>query len=122
MQPDLPRAVPRALRGSAYASFAYAALQMWFLPAFEPASLLRVGLSLAVAVLIWRGSRMAAGVAAAYGAWRLALLIVALVRVLNGTAVEMVNGPAFVVAQVVALPFAIFWVRGGMAVLRERRT
>ncbi|HEX5871392.1 MAG TPA: hypothetical protein VFY65_13285 [Longimicrobium sp.] len=95
---------------------------MWFLPAFEPASLLRVGLSLAVAVLIWRGSRMAAGVAAAYGAWRLALLIVALVRVLNGTAVEMVNGPAFVVAQVVALPFAIFWVRGGMAVLRERRT
>lgn len=128
MQPSPPPGAPRALRASVYATFAYAVLQMWFLPAlvhrdaggwtWEPSTLLQVGLSLVVAVLIWRGSRIAAGVAAAYGAWRLGLLATAVVWVLNGKAAAMDSGPAFVVAQVVVLPFAVFWVRGGLAVFR----
>mgnify|MGYP006143602343 CR=1 FL=1 len=130
-----PRKVPRALRASAYAAFAYASLQIWFLPAplhrdggrwvWEPATLLQVALTLAVAVLTWRGSEIAAGVAAAYGAWRLGLLAVAVVWVLNGKAAAMDSGPVFVFSQVIVLPFAVFWVRGGRAVLRAidlRRT
>jgi hypothetical protein len=132
MQPSPPSGVPRALRASAYAAFAYALLQIWALPAplhrdagrwvWEPATLLQVALTLAVAVLTWRGSEVAAGVAAAYGAWRLGLLAVAVVWVLNGKAGAMDSGPAFVLSQVVVLPFAVFWVRGGLAVLRAVRT
>ena len=88
---------------------------------WEPGTLLQVALSLAVGVLIWRGSGIAAGVAAGYGAWRLALAALAVVSVLDGRAVRMENGPAWVLAQLVGLPFAVFWVRGGLAVLRERR-
>ncbi|HEU4885726.1 MAG TPA: hypothetical protein VFT45_26055 [Longimicrobium sp.] len=104
---------------------------MWFLPAivhrgpdgwtWEPWTLLEVGLSLAVGALIWRGSRIAAGVAAAYGAWRLALAVLAVVWVLNGRAVTMEYGPAWVLSQLVVLPFDIFWLLGGLAVLREWR-
>jgi methyl coenzyme M reductase alpha subunit len=131
MQPSSPRRAPRALRQSAYAAFAYAVLQMWFLPAlihrdadgwtWEPWTLLQVGLTLIVAVLIWRGSEVAAGIAAAYGVWRLGLAVLAVVSVLNGRAVLVENGPAWVLSQLVVLPFAIFWLRGGLAVVRERR-
>jgi hypothetical protein len=132
MQPIAPHRIPRAIRASAYAAYAYAVLQIWVLPmplhrdaagwTWEPRTLLDVGLTLAVGVLTWRGSRIAAGLAAAYGAWRLALLALALVWVLNGRAHAMGYGPAFVLSQFVALPFAVFWVRGGLAVLREWRT
>lgn len=131
MQPSPPRRAHRALRHSAYAAFAFAVLQLWFLPApfhrdagrwvWEPGTLLHVALTLTVAVLIWRGSRIAAGIAAAYGAWRLGLFVLAVVQVLDGTAAARGNGPAFVVSQAVSLPFAILWLRGGLAVLRERR-
>jgi hypothetical protein len=131
MQPTPWRRAHRALRQSAYATFAYAVLLMWFLPAlihrdaggwtWEPWTLLEVGLTLVVGVLTWRGSQAAAGIAAAYGLWRLGLLAFAIVRVLDGTAVQVEHGPAWVVSQLVALPFAILWVRGGLAVLRERR-
>jgi hypothetical protein len=108
-------------------------LQMWFLPAlvhrnaagrwtWEPGTLLEVGLSVAVGVLIWRGSQIAAGVAAAYGTWRLALAALVVVWVLNGRAVRMEHGPARVLAQLVVMPFAIFWLLGGLAALREWRT
>jgi hypothetical protein len=132
MQPSSTPTVSCALRASAYAAFAYAGLQLCFLPAvlyreagrwvWEPATVLQVGLTLIVAVLVWRGSMIAAGVAAAYGAWRLGLLALAVVRVLDGTAVAMDNGPAVVLAQGVALPFAVFWVRGGLVLLRSRRS
>jgi hypothetical protein len=130
MQPGPPR-VARAVRASAYAAFAYALLQVWFLPAavhrdagrwvWEPVTLLQIGLTLAVAVLTWRGSEIAAGIAAAYGAWRVGLVALAVVQVLDGTAAARENGPAVVIAQLVVLPFAIFWLRGGLAVLRARR-
>ncbi|WP_420125172.1 hypothetical protein [Longimicrobium sp.] len=131
MQPSPGRVVPRAVRASAYATFAFAVLQMWFLPAlvhreagrwvWEPGTLLHVSLSLAMAVLIWRGSEIATAIVAAYGAWRLGLFLLAVVQVLNGTVAARANGPAFVVSQAVSLPFAIFWLWGGLAVLRARR-
>jgi hypothetical protein len=133
MQPSPLRRAHRALRRSAYAAFAYAVLQMWFLPAivhrdraggwtWEPGTLLQVGLSVAVGALVWRGNGIAAGIAAAYGAWRLALAALAVVWVLNGRAVMMEHGPAWVLSQLVVLPFAIFWLWGGLAVLRRWRT
>jgi hypothetical protein len=53
--------------------------------------------------------------------WRLGLLATAVGWVLNGKAAAVESGPAFVFAQVVVLPFAVFWVRGGLAVLRAVR-
>jgi len=122
----------RALRVSAWATFGFALLQAWFLPmplhrgsgsgwVFEFATVLRIATSVVAAVFLWRRSRIAGALAGLYGAWYVALLGLAVVWILDGTAGGMENGPAWILHKAVLFPFAVLWLRGGLAVLREWR-
>ncbi len=120
----------RALRASAWATVVFAACSVWALPmplhrggggwVVEYATLLQFAVVIPAAVLLWRGSRAAGALVGLYGAWWLGLLLTALVSIPTGTW-DAFGGPAWVLAQVVVAPFAVFWLRGGLAVLHERR-
>lgn len=122
----------RALRASARATFAFALFELWALPAplhrnagngawvVESATILQVAITVALAVFLRRGSRAAGALTGLYGAWRMGWALVAVVSVPAGTW-QRFGEPTWVIGQLIVLPFAVFWVRGGLAVLREWR-
>lgn len=124
-----PRARGR-IRAAGYAALAFAAFQLSALPAplhrsavgggwvVEWATVGQVALSVLLGALALRGRRAAALVLGLYGVYRLGLFALAVVRVLDGTAARLVWGPGWVLATALAVPFAVFWVRGGWAALR----
>jgi hypothetical protein len=120
----------RALRASAWATIAFALLSAWALPmplrrgeggawVIEAATVLQLAVVIAAAVLLWRGNRVAGALVGLYGAWRIGGVLAALVAIPTGRAP---GGPAWLLSQLVIVPFAVFWIRGGLAVLREWRT
>lgn len=123
----------RALRASAWATFAFALFQLWALPAplyrdaesgawvVSSGTLVQVAVSVAATVLLRRGSRVAGALVGLYGAWRVGWALVALISVLTGTWGRF-GSPAWVLGRVIVVPFAVFWIRGGLAVLRAWRT
>ena len=123
----------RRIRHSGYATMAFAALQLASLPlplhhapdgvgwVGEWATVALVGASLLFAVTALRESVLAGAILGAYGAYRFALFGLAIVRVLDGTAASYRWGPAWVLSVAITLPFAAFWVRGGLAALAVRR-
>jgi hypothetical protein len=90
--------------------------------AVEWVTIAQVGLSLLLAVLALRGVALAGAVLGVYGVYRIALFALAIVRVLDGTAASIPWGPAWVLVAVVLVPFAVFWIRGGLAELALLRT
>jgi len=114
----------RRIRASAYATFAYAAFQLWILGrdggewTWSLSSVPYVAVSLAAAVAMWRGSLAAAWLAGSVGAWYVWNALYMLVAVLTGKAEEMGSGPALVVSYAIIGVFAVFWLRGGIAALR----
>jgi hypothetical protein len=122
----------RALRASAWATFAYALFQGMVLPmplyrdsggewVFEHTTVLSVAATVAMGVFLWRRNLIAGVLAGLYGVWRVWLVIIAVVWVLNGTAVRVERGVTWVLGQAVVLPLTIVWLRGGWVMLREWR-
>jgi hypothetical protein len=118
----------RRIRVSAYATFAYLAAQLWYLPPIigrsggvwtgSPVTLATVVLTLVVAMAMWRGSLVAAWLAGFVGAWYVWSALYMVVAVMTGKAVEMRWGPSIVIAHLIFGVFGFFWVRGGIAALR----
>ena len=121
----------RRIRAAGWAAIAYAVFQLWALPAivwrvdghwiWAPTTALQILPTILLAWFALRGSRPAALVLGAFAVYRVGLFGLAVVRVLDGTAATMQWGPAWVLGTIVALPFSIFWVRGGIAALRAVR-
>jgi hypothetical protein len=124
----------RRIRHAGYAALLFAAYLLLVLPmplhhapgdmpwAVEWVTIAQVGLSLLLAVLALRGVALAGAVLGVYGVYRIALFALAIVRVLDGTAASIPWGPAWVLVAVVLVPFAVFWIRGGLAALALLRT
>jgi hypothetical protein len=123
--------VRRRIHASGWAAIAYGVFLLLTLPAvvwrvdghwiWEPTTALQVLLTVLLGWFALRGSRVAALVLGAYAVYRVALFVLAVVRVLDGTAATMPLGPEWVLGTMVALPFAIFWLRGAIAALRPVR-
>jgi hypothetical protein len=118
----------RHIRIAGYVTFAFAAFQLVALPmvihrdtggfwVVEWISIASVAVSFVVAVALVRGSALAAALVAADGAYRVALFVLAIVRVLDGTGLSNRWGRASLVGAAISLLFAIFWVRAGLAAL-----
>jgi hypothetical protein len=122
----------RRIRAAGIAALAFAVFQLWALPAplwyadgrwvWSAETIVSVGLTLAVGVAALRGSRAAAVILGGYGGYRLGWFVLGIVQVLDGTAARDAQGPAFVLGAAMGVPFAIFWVRGGLAAWRAIRT
>lgn len=126
-----PRSTLPALRASAWATFSFALFQLWALPmplhrdgaggwVVEYGTILNVAVTVAVAVLLRRGSRVAGALAGLYGAWRMGWALVAVASVLTGTWARF-GEPSWVISRVVVVPFAAIWLWGGFAVARDWR-
>lgn len=121
----------RQIRTAGWAAVAYAGLQLLALPAvvwrvdghwtWAPTTALQILPTIVLAWLALRGSRLAALILGAYSVYRVSLFGLAVVRVLDGTAAKTQWGPAWLFGTMIALPFAIFWLRGGIAALRTIR-
>lgn len=119
----------RALRAAAWATLAAAAYSTWMLPVplhrgedggwvVEYGILLNLVLLVTAAVLLWRGNRVAGALVGLHGLWRLGEMLVAIASIPTGSAP---SGPAWLFAVLMALPVVVFWIRGGVAVVREWR-
>ncbi len=123
----------RRIRHAGYAALAFAAFQLFALPmplhraadgvawVTEWTTIAQVSASLVVAVLAIRGNALVAAILGVYGAFRIILFALAVVRVLDGSAARAGLGPAWVIGVALVLPFALFWVRGGLATLAVLR-
>jgi hypothetical protein len=119
----------RRIRQAGYAALVFAAWKLLVLPMplhhapggaewiIEWTTVAQVSVSALLAVLALRESALAGAILGAYGTFRLALFALALVRVLDGTAASIPWGPAWVLVATLIVPFAVFWVRGGLAAL-----
>jgi hypothetical protein len=123
--PDpVTRRQERRIRASAYATFAYAAFQLWVLGrhggewTWSLSTVPYVAVSLAAAVAMWRGSLAAAWLAGFVGAWDVWNALYMLVATLTGKAAEMGWGPGIVFSYWIIGIFGVFWLRGGIAALR----
>lgn len=126
----------RRIRQAGYAALVFAAYLLLVLPMplhhapgdatwiVEWMTIAQVSAALFLAVMALRESTLAGAVLGAYGVYRIALFVLAVVRVLDGTAASIPWGPGWVLVATVLVPFAVFWIRGGLAalaVLRARR-
>ncbi|MGH7648869.1 MAG: hypothetical protein ACREND_12180 [Gemmatimonadaceae bacterium] len=121
----------RQIRTAGWAAVAYAVLQLLALPAvvwradghwtWAPTTALEILPTIVLAWFALRRSRLAALILGAYAVYRVSLFGLAVIRVLDGTAATTQWASAWVFGTVVALPFAIFWLRGGIAALRTIR-
>src|SRR4051812_5851211 len=121
----------RRIRRAGWSALAFAALQLlWLpLPTADPAGVWHGALLTALIVLpyaaagVWalrRESRLAAAYLGAAGVYRVAIAGLAIVSVLDGSAVRDGRGPATVIASLLTVPFALFWVAGGLAAWQSR--
>lgn len=111
---DLARRTDHALRASAVAAFAYAALQLvWGMR-------LDAAISVIAGMLLWQRNRTAGALVGLYGAWRLVWVAIFVYFAFSGTS-RRFAGPGVLPGQFLRVPFAIVWVIGGLAVLRESR-
>jgi hypothetical protein len=123
----------RRIRHAGYAALLFAAYLLLVMPiplhhasggvawVVEWITVVQVSASLLLAVMALRGGALAGAVLGAYGVYRVALFGLALVQVLDGTAATVPWGPAWVLVATLLVPFAVIWIRGGLAALAMLR-
>jgi hypothetical protein len=123
----------RRIRHAGYAALLFAAYLLLVLPMplhrvpggvawiVEWMTVVQVSASLLLGIMALREGALAGAVLGAYGVYRVVLFGLALVRVLDGTAAAVPWGPAWVLVATLLVPFAVLWIRGGLAVLAMLR-